>query len=115
MSEALYPAIAIFVKNCYQSTTRLFVIGGKELRSREGTTQGDPMGMAIYAIAIPPLLDILIATTVDERSKMTAFVDDVSARGKIESFREWWFRLIEAGPKYRYFPQPTKFWLIVKQ
>ena len=111
----LCPAIAIFVKNCYQSAARLFVIGGKELRSREGTTQGDPMGMAIYAIAISPLLDILIATTVDERSKMAAFADDVSAGGKIESLREWWSRLIEVGPKYGYYPQPTKSWLIVKQ
>ena len=109
------PSIATFVKNCYQTAARLFVIGGQELRSREGTTQGDPLGIAIYAIAISPLLDILIAATTDNHNKMAAFADDVSASGKIISLREWWSHLIEAGPKYGYHPQPTKSWLIVKQ
>jgi len=53
------PSIATFVKNCYQTPARLFVIGEQELGSREGTTQGDPLGIAIYAIAISPMLDIL--------------------------------------------------------
>ena len=35
------PAIATFLYNCYAISARLFIIGGKELRSREGTTQGD--------------------------------------------------------------------------
>ena len=57
------PTIATFVRNCYQTPARLFVIGGEEILSREGTTQGDPLGMAIYAMAISPLLDILIQST----------------------------------------------------
>ena len=40
--EYLCPAIATFLYNCHAISTRLFIIGGKELRSREGTTQGDP-------------------------------------------------------------------------
>ena len=87
------PSIATFVKNCYQTAARLFVIGGQELRSREGTTQGDPLGMAFYAIAISPLLDILIMATSDNHNKMSAFADDVSASGKIISLREWWSHL----------------------
>ena len=35
------PAIAIYVKNCYSLHSRLFIIGGNEIRSCEGTTQGD--------------------------------------------------------------------------
>ena len=37
----LCPIISIFIKNCYNIPSRHFIIGGKELLSREGTTQGD--------------------------------------------------------------------------
>ena len=66
------PTIATFVRNCYQTPARLFVIGGEEILSREDTTQGDPLGMAIYAMAISPLLDILIQSTEDEHNKIAA-------------------------------------------
>jgi len=46
---------------------------------------------------------------------MAAFAYDVSASGKITSLREWWSHLIESGPKYRYYLQPTTSWLILKQ
>jgi len=94
------PLIATFVKNCYQTPARLFVTR---------------LGMAIYAIATSPMLDILIAATSDSHNKMAAFADDASASGKITSLREWWFHLIEAEPKYGYYPQPTKSWLIVNR
>ena len=51
------PQIATFVRNCYTRPARLFVIGGVELTSLEGTTKGDPLRMAVYAIGTPPLLD----------------------------------------------------------
>ena len=41
------PEIATYVTNCYANPARLFVIGGFELKSAEGTTQGDPLGMAV--------------------------------------------------------------------
>ena len=44
--------IAVFVSHCYALPSRLFIIGGSELKSCEGTTQGGPDAMAIYAIAI---------------------------------------------------------------
>ena len=37
------PAIAIYLKNCYSLHSRLFILGGNEIRSCEGTTQGDPI------------------------------------------------------------------------
>ena len=67
---------------------RLFVVGGVEQRSREGMT------MAIYALAITPLLNIMIATIGDEHNKMAAFADDVSASGKLLALRNLWNQLI---------------------
>ena len=54
------PAISTFVTNCYTTPARLFVIGSTEIRSNEGTTQGDPVAMAIYAIGITPLIMMMI-------------------------------------------------------
>ena len=39
---------------------RLFIIGGGELLSKEGTTQGDPTSMGAHTLRIPPLLQFLI-------------------------------------------------------
>ena len=48
----LCPSIAIFVKNCCSTPSRLFKVGATEITSREGTTQGDPVSMAIYGIGV---------------------------------------------------------------
>ena len=44
--DILCPAISIYIYNCYVVPARLFIISGKEIRSTEGTTQGDPTAMA---------------------------------------------------------------------
>jgi len=63
------PPLATFVRNCYAKNFRLFVIGGVEVSSKEGTTQGDPVAIAIYAVAILPLIIMLVdasVSTLDE-------------------------------------------------
>ena len=42
----LCPPMATYLSNCYRTPARLFVTGGKELLSAEGTTQGCPMAMS---------------------------------------------------------------------
>jgi hypothetical protein len=37
------PSMAIYIRNCYSTHSRLFVLGGVEILSSEGTTQGDPL------------------------------------------------------------------------
>ena len=50
------PALAKVLNNTYQAPIRLFVQGGEEIKSCEGTTQGDPLAMAMYMLAIVGLL-----------------------------------------------------------
>jgi len=53
--RALCPPLAPVLINTYRCNGLLFV-GGEVLLSAEGTTQGDPLAMAFYAIAVTPLL-----------------------------------------------------------
>ena len=87
----LCPAISTFVTNCYATPARLFVIGSSEIKSNEGTTQGDPVAMAIYALGITPLIMMmveLVSTKCDD-IKMVEFVDNFSAAGKLKSLLQW--------------------------
>ena len=54
--KIICPSISTYVENCYQTSSRLFVIGGTELESEEGTTQGNHIAMFVYAIATIPLI-----------------------------------------------------------
>ena len=52
----LCPIIAAFLINTYRLPVRLFVTGGHERNSSEGTTQGDPLLMSIYRMSLIPLM-----------------------------------------------------------
>ena len=106
----LCPSFATVVINSYRSNSSLF-IDGETLLSQEGTTQGDPMAMAIYAIGILPLIHHL----ADESVKQSWFADDASVGGNLVGIHQWWEKLVSVGPMYGYFPNPTKSWLIVKE
>ena len=111
------PNISQYVINCYHCPARLFIIGGKELASKEGTTQGDPLAMAIYAIGLTPLLEMLmhLLADFDDNTKMVAFADDLTGVGHLQSLKNWWEMLCEVGQKFGYYPQSAKSWLIVKE
>ena len=51
----LCPPLAITLTNTYRNAAALF-IDGNTLCSREGTTQGDPLAMPIYAVSLVPLI-----------------------------------------------------------
>ena len=59
----LCPTIATYAINTYRQPTRLFIIGGKKLRSEEGTTQGEPLSMCLYAVSLQPLITRLNVST----------------------------------------------------
>ena len=88
--EIVCRPLAKFVKKCHDLSSRLFIIGGGEIRSSEGTTQGDSTAMAIYAIAIIPLILVIVDITHQDGSstKTVAYADDFTAAGKIHQLKK---------------------------
>ena len=84
----LCPSISNILINCYRTPTKLF-IDGDALYSREGTTQGDPLGMPMYALATVPLINKLL--------------------------HSWWKSLSKMGLSYGYHVNASKTWLVVKK
>ena len=53
--RVLRQACPTFAFNMYRAPARLFVTGGEELISAEGTRQGDPLAVCMYALSLQPL------------------------------------------------------------
>ena len=53
-----------------------------------------------------------LVTTRCDCIKMVPFADDFSATRKLRSPFQLWTALLEIGPKFGYYLQPTKSWLI---
>ena len=108
----LCPALSMVLHNTYGAPTRLFVTGQGEISSREGTTQGDPLAMSMYALATVPLIRKLHSTVPD--ASQVWFADDATAVGPVSKLLEWWHHLVSVGPAFGYFPNSSKPFLIVK-
>ena len=104
----LCPSIATILTNTYRQPSDLF-IDGEVLYSEEGTTQGDPLAMAFYALATVPLANQCAVNNLRE----VWLADDASASGQLRSLLEWWTKLSTIGPSYGYFPNAAKTWLVV--
>ena len=113
-AKIICPQFATYIPNGYCTAARLFITGGGEILSKEGTTQGDPIAMAAYGIGLTPLLFILSKGDGDEAWKQVAFADDISGVGKLIFLRIWWDLVNRYGPLLGYFPKASKSWLTVK-
>ena len=109
--RALCPTLATYVINTYRQPARLFITGGEELISAEGTTQSDPLSMSLYAISLQPLITRL---HVSSAAKQCWFGDDATGSGPLRDVRKWWDELSESGPPLGYFPNTKNCWLIIK-
>ena len=57
------PSISIYVRNRYTLPSRLFITGGTEIKSSEGTTQSDPVAIPSYALSVIPLMLMILEIT----------------------------------------------------
>ena len=97
----LCPPLATVLTKTYRHPTSMSV-DGCELQSAEGTTQGDPLAMPMYAIATTPLIQLL-QDKVNGVSQVW-YSDDACASGNIRQLHAWWEFLASEGPKFGYFP-----------
>ena len=115
----LCPPFYQYLHNTYQKPANLIISGeaGKyeTILSEEGSTQGDVTAMHKYGLGIKPLTSELSNSINAELCKQAWYADDSSAAGQLIEMRKWWNTLCTAGPKYGYFPLPTKTILIVKE
>ncbi len=107
-----FPAIATDLTNTYRHPSRLFIAGGGEIYSQEGTTQGDPMAMPWYSINTTIIIEKLRNEIV--AVKQIWLADDASAGGKLLDLYKWYKLIISEGEKHGYFVNKGKCWLIVK-
>ena len=113
-SLAVFYWSAVYAKtliNTYREPTDLFV-NGITLLSEEGTTQGDPFAMPLYALATTPLIRRLDSA---DDLKQVWYADDASASGSLKSIRSWWDELSTVGPAYGYNANASKTWLVTKE
>ena len=82
------PPVALFLVNTYRCDVPLCV-DGETLLSKEGTTQGDPMAMPMYALATIPLIKKVAADV-----KQIWYADDASAGGSVKRV----LQLVAEGP-----------------
>jgi hypothetical protein len=103
--------------NTYKGWAPLILAGSDPdvpLYSREGTTQGDPMSMAFYAVGVLPLIRALKRDDAIRGVLQVWYADDSSAADNVNKLIEWFQRLIELGPDFGYFPEPQKSVVVVK-
>ena len=113
------PPFAKYVENTYKEPANLFISNNAQdntevevVQSAEGTTQGDPIAMAMYALG---LLQLQQTICFDQtRVKQVAYADDLTGAGKLVDLKGWWDMVTEHGPKIGYFPNASKSVIIVK-
>ena len=87
-----------------------------QILSSEGTTQGNPTAMGADPLGILPLIkfQLQFINLNDMNAKEVVFSGNFSVAGSLNSIKDYWDKLTAVGPKYGYFPKPTKSYLIVK-
>ena len=109
--------MAQYVENTYKDPTHLYIATrsrrqNDNIQAEEGTTQGDPIAMAMYALGLTALLNEIKYETTE--IKHVAYADDLTGAGKIDKLKAWWDLIEIHGPEVGYQPNARKSFLIVK-
>ena len=86
--------LAFLLANTYRSDANLFV-GGETILSQEGTTQSDPLAMAMYTLALIPMI-----TQLSNVVKQMWYADDAAAAGHLTDLHTWWDMSCDIGPHF---------------
>ena len=81
--RSICPSISTILINTYRDASQLF-IDGDVIYSEEGTRQGDPLAMQMYALATLPLIRRLPSSV-----NQVWYADDAAALGTLACFRDW--------------------------
>ena len=73
----------MFISNSYREPTDLF-INNRCIKTQEGTTQGDTPAMAMYGIAILPLIERVREIDVMQKG----YTDDGNSAGSIDNLKK---------------------------
>ena len=106
------PVMSKFVENTYKVAPRLILSEGNDIKSNEGTTQGDPIAMAVYALGLS-----VLQRKIDQQhtgAKHVAFADDIAGAGSLQAVKKFWEETKKKGPSLGYHPNASKSCLIVK-
>ena len=114
------PTLVMYAENTYnvpsdlyiESSTKVSDCNDRVIKSKEGTTQGDPIAMAMYALGLSVLQDLISYEKTNV--KQVAYADDLSGAGRITDLKVWWNMVNEHGPIIGYTPNASKSVLIVK-
>ena len=107
--KALCSSLHVAPQNSYSHPSHLH-IGKSTILSQEGTTQGDPLAMAMYGIGILPLISRLHNDSLTQKW----YADDGSVVGKLKDIRALFDKLTQLGRKYGYLVNPPKCQFIIK-
>ena len=110
-ARILWPRCSRFLINNYRGFASLFVAGADEvIYSREGTAQGDLLAIFFYGVSFLSLIRKL----KDPNNLLQSwYADDSAAIAKLKKLEIWLKNLIEEGPTFGYFPEPSKSFLVV--
>ena len=93
--KTLCPSLHVASQNSYSHPSHRY-IGKSTILFQEGTTQGDPLAMAMYGIAIIPLISRLHNGSLTQKW----YADDGSVVSKLKNIRALFDKLTQLGPKY---------------
>ena len=106
------PPFSTILINTYRTPARLIILGGGEILSNEGTTQGDTLAMAFYGLSTNPILLSLKQKIPSVYQVWLA--DDATGAGSLSELRKWWDVIQAEGIKYGYYVKPSKSWIVLK-
>ena len=74
---------------------------------RSSQWKGNLAAMAIYAIAIIPMILMLVEISLqgNYNTFTTTFADNLTAAGQIDQLKKWLDELCRIGPKFGYYPE----------